>query len=198
MLNKLHNKIPLEVINELGGVVKQFNITNSFRLTHFLAQVAHESGNFKHLRENLNYSAEGLIKVFPKYFSKETALWYARKPEAIANLVYGSRMGNGDKNSGDGWRFRGRGYIQLTGKTNYKAFSNYIGDANIMINPDLIATKYPLTSAAWFFEKNKLWAICDEGVHQDVVKKVSYRVNGGYNGLADRLSKTNVLFNLFV
>ena len=198
MLNKLHNKIPLEVINELGGVIKQFNITNSFRLTHFLAQVAHESGNFKHLRENLNYSAEGLIKVFPKYFSKETALWYARKPEAIANLVYGSRMGNGDKNSGDGWRFRGRGYIQLTGKTNYKAFSNYIGDANIMINPDLIATKYPLTSAAWFFEKNKLWAICDEGVHQDVVKKVSYRVNGGYNGLADRLSKTNVLFNLFV
>jgi putative chitinase len=198
MLNKLHNKIPLEVINELGGVIKQFNITNSFRLTHFLAQVAHESGNFKHLRENLNYSAEGLIKVFPKYFSKETALWYARKPEAIANLVYGSRMGNGDKNSGDGWRFRGRGYIQLTGKTNYKAFSNHIGDANIMINPDLIATKYPLTSAAWFFEKNKLWAICDEGVHQDVVKKVSYRVNGGYNGLADRLSKTNVLFNLFV
>jgi putative chitinase len=198
MLNKLHNKIPLEVINELGGVIKQFNITNSFRLTHFLAQVAHESGNFKHLRENLNYSAEGLIKVFPKYFSKETALWYARKPEAIANLVYGNRMGNGDKNSGDGWRFRGRGYIQLTGKTNYKAFSNHIGDANIMINPDLIATKYPLTSAGWFFEKNKLWAICDEGVHQDVVKKVSYRVNGGYNGLADRLSKTNVIFNLFV
>ena len=198
MLNKLHNKIPLEVLNELGGVVKQFNITNSFRLTHFLAQVAHESGNFKHIRENLNYSAEGLIKVFPKYFSKETALWYARKPEAIANLVYGSRMGNGDKNSGDGWRFRGRGYIQLTGKTNYKAFSNHIGDANIMINPDLIATKYPLTSAAWFFEKNKLWAICDEGVHQDIVKKVSYRVNGGYNGLADRLAKTNVLFNLIV
>jgi putative chitinase len=198
MLNKLHNKIPLEVINELGGVIKQFNITNSFRLTHFLAQVAHESGNFKHLRENLNYSAEGLIKVFPKYFSKETALWYARKPEAIANLVYGNRMGNGDKNSGDGWRFRGRGYIMITGKNNYKAFSNHIGDANIIINPDLIATKYPLTSAAWFFEKNKLWAICDEGVHQDVVKKVSYRVNGGYNGLADRLSKTNVLFNLIV
>jgi putative chitinase len=198
MLNKLHNKIPLEVINELGGVIKQFNITNSFRLTHFLAQVAHESGNFKHLRENLNYSAEGLIKVFPKYFSKETALWYARKPEAIANLVYGNRMGNGDKNSGDGWRFRGRGYIMITGKNNYKAFSNHIGDANIMINPDLIATKYPLTSAAWFFDKNKLWKICDEGVHQDVVKKVSYRVNGGYNGLADRLSKTNVIFNLFV
>jgi putative chitinase len=197
MLNKLHNKIPLEVINELGGVVKQFNITNSFRLTHFLAQVAHESGNFKHIRENLNYSAEGLIKLFPKYFSKETALWYARKPESIANLVYGNRMGNGDKNSGDGWRFRGRGYIQLTGKTNYKAFGDYIG-VDLLVNPDLVATKYPLTSAAWFFEKSKLWVICDEGVHNDVVKKVSYRVNGGYNGLADRLAKTNVLFNLIV
>ena len=197
MLNKLHNKIPLEVLNELGGVVKQFNITNSFRLTHFLAQVAHESGNFKHIRENLNYSAEGLIKLFPKYFSKETALWYARKPESIANLVYGNRMGNGDKNSGDGWRFRGRGYIQLTGKTNYKAFGDYIG-VDLLVNPDLVATKYPLTSAAWFFEKSKLWVICDEGVHNDVVKKVSYRVNGGYNGLADRLAKTNVLFNLIV
>jgi putative chitinase len=197
MLNKLHNKIPLEVINELGGVIKQFNITNSFRLTHFLAQVAHESGNFKHIRENLNYSAEGLIKVFPKYFSKETALWYARKPQAIANMVYNGRMGNKLK-SNDGWNFRGAGYLQLTGRTNFKAFSDFIGDPKIMDDPSLVATKYPLTSAAWFFEKNKLWAICDEGVHSDVVKKVSYRVNGGYNGLADRLSKTNVLFNLFV
>jgi putative chitinase len=197
MLNKLHNKIPLEVINELGGVIKQFNITNSFRLTHFLAQVAHESGNFKHLRENLNYSAEGLIKVFPKYFSKETALWYARKPQAIANMVYNGRMGNKLK-SDDGWNFRGAGYLQLTGRTNFKAFSDFIGDPKIMDDPNLVATKYPLTSAAWFFEKNKLWAICDEGVHSDVVKKVSYRVNGGYNGLADRLAKTNVLFNLIV
>jgi putative chitinase len=197
MLNKLHNKIPLEVINELGGVIKQFNITNSFRLTHFLAQVAHESGNFKHLRENLNYSAEGLIKVFPKYFSKETALWYARKPQAIANMVYNGRMGNKLK-SNDGWNFRGAGFLQLTGRTNFKAFSDFINDPKIMDDPNLVATKYPLTSAAWFFEKNKLWAICDEGVHSDVVKKVSYRVNGGYNGLADRLSKTNVIFNLFV
>jgi putative chitinase len=197
MLNKLHNKIPLEVINELGGVIKQFNITNSFRLTHFLAQVAHESGNFKHLRENLNYSAEGLIKVFPKYFSKETALWYARKPQAIANMVYNGRMGNKLK-SNDGWNFRGAGYLQLTGRTNFKAFSDFIGDPKIMDDPNLVSTKYPLTSAAWFFEKNKLWKICDEGVHSDVVKKVSYRVNGGYNGLADRLSKTNVLFNLIV
>jgi putative chitinase len=198
MLNKLHNKIPIQVLNELGDVMKQFNITNSFRLTHFLAQVAHESGNFRFVRENLNYSTEGLLKVFPKYFDRNTAPLYARKPEQIANIVYESRMGNGNRNTGDGWRFRGRGYLQLTGRTNYKAFSDHIGDVNIMVNPDLIATKYPLTSAGWFFEKNKLWAICDQGVDLATIRKVSQRVNGGFNGISDRVSKTNVLFNILV
>jgi putative chitinase len=198
MLNKLHNKIPVQVLNELGDVMKQFNITNSFRLTHFLAQVAHESGNFKHVRENLNYSTEGLLKVFPKYFDKNTAPLYARKPEQIANIVYESRMGNGNKNTGDGWRFRGRGYLQLTGRTNYKAFSDHIGDVNIMVNHDLIATKYPLTSAAWFFDKRGLWKICDEGVDLATIRKVTRVVNGGYNGVSDRVSKTNVLFNILV
>jgi putative chitinase len=174
--------------------MKDFNITNSFRLTHFLAQVAHESGNFKYVRENLNYSAEGLLKVFPKYFNQQTAAAHARKPELIANRVYANRMGNGPN---EGYKFRGRGYIQLTGKDNYKAFGDYI-KVNLLDNPDLVATKYPLTSAAWFFEKKGLWKICDEGIHNDIVKKVTYRVNGGYNGLADRLSKTNVLFNLIV
>jgi putative chitinase len=198
MLNKIRNKIPIQVADELSGVMKDFNITNSFRLTHFLAQVAHESGNFKFVRENLNYSAEGLLKVFPKYFDINTAPLYARKPEMIANIVYESRMGNGNRNTGDGWRFRGRGYLQLTGRTNYKAFSDHIGDVNIMVNPDLIATKYPLTSAGWFFEKNKLWAICDEGVELATIRKVTQRVNGGYNGISDRVSKTNVFLNLLV
>ena len=198
MLKKLSSKIPVQVLSELEFVIREFDISNPFRLSHFLAQCAHESGNFRHVRENLNYSAEGLVKVFPKYFSKETTLWYARKPEAIANLVYGGRMGNGDKNSGDGWKYRGRGYIQLTGKSNYKAFADHIGDTNIMINSDLVATKYPLTSAAWFFETKKLWKICDEGLHNDIVKKITYRINGGYNGLADRLSKTTVISNLIV
>jgi putative chitinase len=197
MLNKLHNKIPIQVLNELGDVMKQFGITNSFRLTHFLAQVAHESGNFRYTRENLNYSTEGLLKVFPKYFDKNTAPLYARRPQAIANMVYNGRMGNKLK-SNDGWMFRGAGFLQLTGRINFQAFSDHIGDANIMINPDLIATKYPLTSAAWFFEKRGLWAICDEGVDQNIVKKVTLKVNGGYNGIADRLSKTNVLFNILV
>jgi len=106
-------------------------------------------------------------------------------------------MGNGNRNSGDGWRFRGRGYVMITGKTNYKAFGEYIG-VDLLKDPDLIATKYPLTSAAWFFEKRGLWAICDEGVDQSIVKKVTLKVNGGYNGIADRLSKTNVLFNILV
>lgn len=185
------------MLNELGDVMTQFAITNSFRLTHFLAQTAHESGNFRYTRENLNYSEEGLLKVFPKYFDKNTAGIYARKPEMIANIVYELRMGNGDKNSGDGWKYRGRGYIQLTGKTNYKTFGDYIG-VNLLDNPDLVATKYALTSAAWYFEKNKLWDICDQGIHNEIVKRITYRVNGGYNGLADRLSKTNVIFNLIL
>lgn len=197
MLNKLHNKIPIQVLNELGDVMKQFGITNSFRLTHFLAQVAHESGNFRYTRENLNYSTEGLLKVFPKYFDKNTAPLYARRPQAIANMVYNGRMGNKLK-SNDGWMFRGAGFIQLTGRTNFKAFSDFIGDPKIMDDPSLVATKYPLTSAAWFFEKRGLWAICDEGVDQNIVKKVTLKVNGGYNGIADRLSKTNVLFNILV
>lgn len=197
MLTKLRNKIPIQVVNELETVMREFNISNPFRLAHFLAQTAHESGNFKHVRENLNYSAEGLLKTFPKYFSKETAPSYARRPEMIANVVYESRMGNGNRNTGDGWRFRGRGYLQLTGRVNYKSFGGFIG-VDLEANPDLVATQYPLTSAAWFFEKNKLWDICDQGLHQDIVKQVTRRVNGGFHGLSDRISKTNVLSNILI
>jgi putative chitinase len=197
MLNKLHNKIPIQVLNELGDVMKQFNITNSFRLTHFLAQVAHESGNFRFVRENLNYSTEGLLKVFPKYFDRNTAPLYARRPQAIANMVYNGRMGNRLK-SNDGWNFRGAGFLQLTGRTNFKAFSDFIGDPKIMDDPNLVATKYPLTSAAWFFDKRGLWKICDEGVDLATIRKVTRVVNGGFNGISDRVSKTNVLFNILV
>ena len=185
------------MLNELGDVMKQFNITNSFRLTHFLAQVAHESGNFRFVRENLNYSTEGLLKVFPKYFDRNTAPLYARRPQAIANMVYNGRMGNTLK-SNDGWNFRGAGFLQLTGRTNFKAFSDFIGDPKIMDDPSLVATKYPLTSAAWFFDKRGLWNICDEGVDLATIRKVTRVVNGGFNGISDRVSKTNVLFNILV
>jgi len=191
MLTKVRHKIPIQVYDELVDVVQTFDISNPFRLAHFLAQCAHESGNFKFTRENLNYSEIGLLNVFPKYFDKNTAKLYARKPEQIANIVYECRLGNGNRNTGDGYKFRGRGYLQLTGRVNYKAFGDYIG-VDLISNPDLVATKYALTSAAWFFEKKGLWKICDQGVDEPTIVAVTKRVNGGTNGLKDRISKTKV------
>lgn len=187
--NNLQGKVNASIFAEVGAIVDKFNITNHLRLSHFLSQCAHESGNFTLVRENLNYSSDGLLKVFPKYFKdRATADKYARKPEMIANRVYASRMGNGDEASGDGFKFRGRGFIQLTGKNNYQQFSTFIGE-DCVANPDLVATKYPLTSAAFFFDKNGLWAICDKGATDDIVTAVTKRVNGGVHGLQDRLSK---------
>jgi putative chitinase len=177
------------IITEVNSIVTLFNITNSHRLAHFLAQCAHESGNFKFLTENLNYSADGLQKIFGKYFStRALAEQYARKPDKIGSRVYANRMGNGDEASGEGYKFRGRGYIQLTGKNNYKEFSDFIKE-DCVANPDLVATKYPLTSAAFFFNRNDLWRICDKGDSPEVVKAVTVRVNGGTHGLADRQQK---------
>lgn len=195
--SKLSTKVPIPVMAEISSIIEKFNMTNPLRLAHFLAQAAHESGNFKFLKENLNYSADSLLKVFPKYFKdKATADKYARKPEMIANRVYASRMGNGDEASGEGFKFRGRGYIQLTGKDNYKAFSNFIGE-DCVANPDLVSDKYPLVSASWFFDKNNLWTICDRGATDDVVTAVTKRVNGGTHGLDDRISKFKT-FNQFL
>lgn len=189
MIAALNNIIPAQVMAELPSVMEKFGMTTPLRLSHFLSQCAHESGGFKLVRENLNYSAEGLLKVFPKYFKDmATASAYARKPEKIANRVYASRMGNGDEASGDGFKFAGKGYIQLTGKDNYKQFSDFIKE-DCVANPELVATKYPLTSAAFFFHKNKLWEICDKGNSSDIVALVTKRVNGGTHGLADRQSK---------
>lgn len=194
----LNSIIPVQVLAEINVLVQKFNLNSGLRLSHFLAQCAHESGNFKVLNENLNYSADGLLKIFPKYFKdKATADAYARKPEKIANRVYASRMGNGDEASGDGYKFRGRGFIQLTGKSNYQAFSDFIKE-DCVANPDLVATKYPLTSAAFFFDKNKLWDICDKGATPEVVTLVTKRVNGGTHGLDDRLNKFNTFNSILV
>lgn len=161
------------------------------RAAHFFAQTAHESGNFKAFSENLNYGAKGLLGIFKKYFPTEAkALEYERKPEKIANLVYASRMGNGDESSGDGYKFRGRGALQLTGKDNYKAFSDYMKKPEIMENPDLVATQYSFESAIFFFDKNKLWDICDKGVSKDTILSLTKRINGGTHGLEDREEKT--------
>jgi putative chitinase len=162
------------------------------RAAHFFAQTAHETGGFKAFSENLNYSADGLNKIFPKYFKNagRNAAEFARNPEKIANIVYASRMGNGDPASGDGWKFRGRGALQLTGKANYEAFAKYLGNNEVMENPDLVATKYAFESAMFFFERNKLWTICDQGINDAAILALTKRINGGTHGLADRNTKT--------
>jgi putative chitinase len=193
-LDALSTKIPAKVFEEIPSVMEKFSINTPLRLAHFLSQCAHESGNFKAVTENLNYGAAGLRSTFGKYFKDDaSAKAYERKPEKIANKVYASRMGNGDEASGDGWKFRGRGYIQLTGKDNYSQFDKVVED-DILANPELVATKYPLMSAAFFFEKNNLWKVCDGGDDKEDVIAITKRINGGTHGLEDRLAKFS-LFN---
>jgi putative chitinase len=162
------------------------------RAAHFFAQTAHESGGFKAFSENLNYGAKGLRGIFGKYFPTDAlAHAYERKPEKIANRVYANRMGNGDEASGEGWLFRGRGSLQLTGKNNYRAFGKYIGrEQEILDNPDLVATELAFESALWFFDKNKLWSICDQGTGDAAILALTKRINGGTHGLDDRKLKT--------
>jgi putative chitinase len=194
-LEKLKGHIPDSVIAQIPDTAAKFGITNVLRLSHFLAQCAHESGGFKVTSENLNYSASGLTKIFGKYFPDNLSESYAKKPEKIASRVYGDRMGNGPESTGEGYKFRGRGYIQLTGKSNYSAFTKFIGE-DCVANPDLVSTKYPLASAAFFFNSNGLWALCDKGADQAAVTAVTKRVNGGTIGLPDRLKHFNEFYSL--
>ena len=195
-LDKLKGHIPDSVISQIPDTMQKFELNTPLRLAHFLAQTGHESGGFKTTTENLNYGAKGLLGIFKKYFPTEAkAKEYERKPEKIANLVYGGRMGNGPEASGEGYKFRGRGYIQLTGKDNYKAFDAVVPE-DILANPDLVASKYPLLSAAWFFHKNGLHKIADKGATDAVVTEVTKRVNGGTIGLADRIKHFKEYHNL--
>jgi putative chitinase len=194
-LDALKGHILDSVIAQIPDTAAKFGITTPLRLAHFLSQCGHESGGFKAVSENLNYSADGLKKIFGKYFTGTLNESYARQPEKIANRVYSSRMGNGDEKSGDGFKFRGRGYIQLTGKSNYAAFDKTVSE-DIIANPDLVATKYPLASAAFFFNNNNLWSICDKGADDATVTAVTKRVNGGTIGLADRLKHFKEYYNL--
>ena len=194
-LANLKGHIPDSVIAQIPDTAAKFGITTPLRLAHLLGQCSHESGNFKVLKENLNYSADGLKKIFGKYFPGNLNESYARQPQKIANRVYSSRMGNGDESSGDGYRYAGRGAIQLTGKSNYAAFDKFVDD-DIMTNPDLVATKYSLMSAAWFFWKNSLWSLCDKGVDGPSITSVTKRVNGGTHGLPHRIEETIKFYNL--
>ena len=195
-INKLKGHVPDAVIAQIPSVMLTFKIDTALRLSHFLAQCGHESAGFKAVQENLNYGAKGLLGIFKKYFPTEAkALQYERKPEKIANLVYGSRMGNGDEASGDGYKFRGRGYIQLTGKNNYAAFGKAINE-DITANPDLVSTKYPLLSAAWFWSSNSLNALADKGADDAGVTAITKRVNGGTIGLPDRIKHFKEYYTL--
>jgi len=195
-LEKLKGHIPDAVIAMIPAVAQKFQIDSALRLAHFLAQCGHESGGFRLTKENLNYSAKGLMGIFKKYFPTEAlANQYARQPEKIANKVYGNRMGNGSEASGDGAKFCGRGYIQLTGKDNYTAFGKSIGE-DVCANPQVVAEKYALLSAAWFFNKNGLHKMADGGSTDAVVTSITKRVNGGTIGLADRIKHFKEYYHL--
>jgi putative chitinase len=193
-LKSLQEKIGVTADGQFGP--KTLKAAMSFykmtpeRAAHFFAQTSHETGEFKLFTENLNYSTKGLQKTFRKYFPGDLADFYAKQPEKIANRVYGSRMGNGDEKSGDGFKFRGRGALQLTGKSNYEAFSNFLNLPDLINTPDLVANTYAFESAIFFFERNKLWLICDKGITDATILQLTKRINGGTNGLVHRSDLT--------
>lgn len=186
-MNLLKLSIPDSVKAQLPEVINTFQINTPLRLAHFLAQTHHESGGFKFTKENMNYSAQGLLKIFKKYFTAEQANAYAKKPQAIANRVYANRMGNGNEASGDGYKYKGSGFIQLTGKSNYEEFDKFVKD-DIINNPDLVATKYPLLSAGFFWNKNNINKLADV---DNNVSKITKVINGGQIGLAERTALFN-------
>jgi putative chitinase len=182
------NKEPQVWADAINEILPDYDINTPKRVAAFLAQCGHESAGFTTLTENLNYGATGLKGIFGKYFKDDTtAKAYERKPEKIANKVYASRMGNGDEASGEGWKYRGRGPIQLTGKDNYTKFANdmFEDPETVMDNPDVVALdkETALTSAVWFWNKNKLNVLADAGD----IKTMTKKINGGYIGLEDRI-----------
>ena len=193
-LIKLQEKIGVSPDGSFGpatlkAAMVYFKMTPE-RAAHFFGQTAHETGGYTAFSENLNYGAKGLLGTFGKYFNTTTAESYARQPEKIASRVYADRMGNGNEASKEGWKFRGRGALQTTGKSNYKAFSEHLGKPDILTNPDLVATDYSFESAIFFFDKNKLWTIADKGVNDAAILAITKKINGGTNGLNDRSSLT--------
>lgn len=185
-----HNLVPDGIIGKKTfEKMKRVFKLNSIQLVHFLAQIHHESGAFIYDTENLKYSPKALKTVFPKYFKAEELTEFAYQPEKIANLVYSNRMGNGNESSGDGWKYRGRGGIQLTGKNNYSKFALFIGDLSILENPEVVAKDYFWESGLFYFSKNNLFRLC-VNFERETIKELTRRINGGYNGLQDRINLT--------
>jgi putative chitinase len=204
-ISPLKGVIPDKVYGEIPSIIEKFKMNTPLRLSHFLSQCAHESGNFNFVVENLNHSAKTLASTWPTRFSvnpkqkplvpNALAEEIQRKPQVIGNKVYSNRMGNGPEESNDGFNYRGRGYIQLTGKDNYKDFDKFV-DENILENPNLVSEKYPLLSAAWFFNKNNINKISDEGSSDEIVTKVTKKVNGGTIHLDDRIKKFKQFYKI--
>ena len=199
-VEKLSLVLPSSLVFEMQGCLERFEINTALRSSHFIAQIKHESGDFKRVEENLNYkSAERLAQIFRADFDAdkdkvidpeeiEFAKKYVGQPERIANFVYANQNGNGNEASGDGWRFRGRGYMQTTGRANYRALALAMNDETIMLKPEILATpKYACLSAGYFWGARKLNALADQGNTVEIVKAITKIINGGYNGLEDRI-----------
>lgn len=203
--SKLQGHIPDRVFNELSIVCPKFQIDGPKRLSNLLGQAHHESGGFTQVYENLNYSAQGLANTWPTRYAvdsratqkvpNELAKKIQRQPEAIANHTYANRMGNGPVESGDGWKHRGMGFIQTTGKKNQQAFFRYI-ELPADSDPALIATTYPLASAAFFFMNNVKWSLCDQGTDAATIERITRKVNGGILGLDERIRHTQEYYRL--
>ena len=177
--------------NTARAIAKHYKLSPE-RGAHLLGQASHESGGLKITRENLNYSAETMCKVWPSRFkSVAEAAPYARNPKALADKVYSGRMGNAE---GEGHIWIGRGFLQLTGKDNYRSFASDMRVPDVMENPSLVETDYAMETALWFFEKNGLFAIADKGVNEDTIKQITKRVNGGYTGLDHRKKETEKIY----
>ena len=173
-------------IEPLNVTIIKYDIGTEARLSAFLAQIFHESGNLTAVKENLNYSQRALLTLFKKYFDAETAPKYARNQEMIANRIYANRMGNGDEKSGEAFKYRGRGLIQCTGKNNYKACGDSL-KIDLLSKPELLETpKYAALSAGWFWDSNKLNSICDKNTEESFIQ-LTKRINGGIIGLEHRL-----------
>jgi putative chitinase len=196
-LDKLASHIPADILHRLPTAAAEIGIDTPLKMAHFLAQCALESGNFTKRYENLNYSAHTLrSEAFIHHFPESLDLTaYIGHPEAIGSRLYASRMGNGNEASGDGWKFRGRGFLQLTGRENYTAF-NKVVEKDILAEPDLVAEWYPLRSALWFYEDQKLVELSAKGATDDVVNAITQIINGGQNGAKERRDNFKLFYSL--
>jgi len=192
-MRKLQAKIGVSADNSFGpntarAIAKHYELSNK-RAAHLMGQAHHESGGFKLTKENLSYSVEAMMRVWPSRFpTKESAEPYARNPKALAENVYFGRMGNDSKEKAS--LYIGRGFLQLTGFSNVKAFASDMGLPEVIEDPSLLEEEYAFETAMWFFSNNGLYKIADTGVDGEVIRKITKRVNGGYHGIDDRIHQT--------